>query len=128
MNSVITFAGNLIADPELRSTTAGTPVLEMRVAVNRRIRVGEDWKDAPSTFHNVKVWGSAAENGAESLAKGDRVLVHGTLETETWQTEGQDRSRDVVVVGERSGELGTSLRFATSRPAKTPTKETRNDT
>lgn len=127
MNTVITFAGNLTADPELRSTTTGTPVLEMRVAVNRRIREGEDWKDAPPTFHSVKVWGSAAENGAESLAKGDRVLVHGTVETETWQTEGQDRSRDVVVVSERSGEIGTSLRFATSRPAKTPNNDNRND-
>ncbi len=66
MNTVVTFAGNLTADPELRFTTTGTPVLEMRVAVNRRIREGEDWKGGPPTFHSVKVWGATAENVAES--------------------------------------------------------------
>jgi single-strand DNA-binding protein len=119
MNTVTTFAGNLTTDPELRFTPAGTPVAELRVAVNRRVKTGDTWTDAPPTFHTVKVWGTAAENVAESLTRGDRVVVHGTVETDTWETDGQQRSRDTIVVSDRYGEIGTSLRYATAPPTKT---------
>lgn len=119
MNTTITLAGNLTRDPALRFTTGGTPVAEVSVAVNRRVKDGTEWKDAPPTFHDVKIWGNAAEHVVDSLGRGARVLVHGTVETETWDKDGEQRSRDVVVVSERSGEIATSLRYAAATPEKT---------
>ena len=64
--------------------------------------------------------GQVAENLAESVTRGDRVLVHGTIGTEAWETDsGEQRSRDIVVVSERHGEIATSLRYATAPPVKT---------
>lgn len=119
MNTTVTFAGNLVEDPELRFTTNGTPVGSFRVAVNRRTKnTAGDWVDAPATFHNVKVWGQPAENTLESLSRGDRVLVHGQVETEAWDHEGKTYTKDVVVVSDRYGEIGTSLKYATAVPKK----------
>lgn len=90
---------------------------EFRVIVNRRTRndAGE-WVDAEPTGHYCKVWGTTAENAAESLTKGDRVLIHGHIETEAWTTKdtGDKRTRDVINVDE----LGVSLTWATARPQR----------
>lgn len=119
--TVITFAGNLAADPELRFTPQGKPVANCRVLVNRRVRNGAgEWEDAEPTAHNVVVWGQPAENLAETAQRGDRVLVHGHVETETWddRESGEKRTRQVVVVNERDGEIGASLTFASARLTK----------
>lgn len=125
--TVITFAGNAAADPELRYTPQGKAVANLRVLVNRRVRnnTGQgagEWEDAEPTAHNVTVWGQPAENVAESITRGDRVLVHGHVETETWEDRetGEKRTRDVVVVNERDGEIGASLSYASAELEKNP--------
>jgi single-strand DNA-binding protein len=121
MNTITTFAGNLTEDPELRFTNGGTPVANLCVAVNRRVKQNDEWVEATPTFHNVKVWGAQGENLVESLTRGDRVLVHGQVETESWADKetGENRYKDVVVVSDRYGEIATSLKFATA-PVKRP--------
>jgi single-strand DNA-binding protein len=113
MNTTVTFAGNLTADPELRFTSSGTPVLELRAAVNRQRKTETGWEDAEPMFHTVKVWGRRAENAAESLASGDRINVHGQLETEAWTKDDKKHTKDVVVVSDRFGFIGADLTFAT---------------
>lgn len=117
ITTAITFAGNLAADPELRFTPNGKPVAEFRVMVNRRTKNSEgEWGDAEPTGYNCKLWGQPAENLTESVEKGDRVLVHGHVETEAWnhRDTGEKRTRDVVNVDE----VGTSLAWASARPQK----------
>lgn len=128
MNTITTFAGNLTEDPELRFTNGGTPVANLRVAVNRRVKQNDEWVDGTPTFHSVKVWGPAGENLVESLFRGDRVLVHGQVETESWADKdtGELRYKDVVVVSDRYGEIATSLKFATARAEKNRGGKTTN--
>jgi single-strand DNA-binding protein len=106
-------AGNLTADPEFRYTQSGA-VANFRVACNPRRydRSASRWVDGTANYFNVQVWGFQAGNVAESLTKGDRVLVLGTIRTETWmpQDGGQERSAQVVV----ANEVGASLRHATA--------------
>lgn len=120
MNTITTFAGNLTADPELRFTASGKPVANFTVGVNRRTQDSEgNWTDAPTTFHDVKVWGPQAENIAESLLQGHEAVVVGQVETETWKNkDGENRRRQVVVVSERFGAVGASLRYATAQITK----------
>ncbi|GGO94100.1 single-stranded DNA-binding protein [Nocardioides phosphati] len=119
MSTVITFSGNLVADPELRFTPSGTAVLEFRALVNRRAKnAAGDWHDADPTAHNVKVWGQQAENLAESAGRGDRVLVHGLVETESWEKDGEKRTKDVVTISERFGDVGLSTKRATVKATK----------
>src|SRR5688500_610867 len=87
--------GNLTEDPELRYTPSGAAVASFTVAVNRRIKdqtTGE-WKDGETSFFKCNVWRGQAENVAESLTKGMRVIVSGRLRTRNWETaEGQKRT------------------------------------
>lgn len=120
-NTTVTFAGNLAADPELRFTTGGRAVLELRVMVNRRVR-GEnagEYVDAEPTAWSCKIWGDLAQNVADSVGRGNRVLVHGRIETEAWtdRAGGDRRTKDVVNVEE----IGVSLSYATAVPNK-PTR------
>lgn len=115
--TTITLAGNLTADPELRYTSGGAPVAQLRVLVNRRTRNAEgEWTDAEPTGWTCKVWGTAAENAAESVKKGDRVVIHGHVETETWNDKdtGDKRTSNVVNVDE----IGVSLTWATVQPVR----------
>lgn len=124
--TTVTFAGNLAADPELRFTPNGKPVAEFRVLVNRRSKdeAGE-WTDTEPTVHPCKVWGTAAENVAESLTRGDRVLVHGRIETEGWSDRetGDKRTRDIVNIDE----IGPSLTWATARPERNQRPSNKHD-
>lgn len=116
MHTIVTFTGNLTNDPELQYTPSGKPVTTFGVAVNRRTQDSNtgEWVDAPTTFHNIKIWGAQAENAAETLGKGNEAIVIGQLETETWTTNGETRSRNVVVVSERFGAVGVGLRYSTA--------------
>jgi len=88
----ITTAGNLTSDVELRFTPSGKAVANVRLAVNYRVRQGEGWVDAEPTYYDVTLWEKAAENAAESLRKGDRVLVTGQVHAEAWtDNEGAKR-------------------------------------
>ena len=93
--------GNLGRDPELRSTPKGNPVLNFPMATTRR------WKDRETDeirdqtdWHRIVVWGRQAEVASEYLSKGSSVLIEGRLKLDTWETEGQKRSK-LRVVGER---------------------------
>jgi single-strand DNA-binding protein len=115
--TTITFAGNLTADPELRFSPTGKAITKLRVAVQSRRPVadGNGWEDGPTTYHNVTVWGGTAENLAESLSRGDRVLVVGRLEQRSYQTDaGEARTAWDVT----ADEIGASMRYAVARPTK----------
>jgi Single-strand binding protein family len=76
-----TIAGNLVETPELRFTNTGTPVTNLRVAVTQRIQQDDEWRDGETSFFKVNVWRGQAEHLADSLAKGDRVMVTGLWST-----------------------------------------------
>jgi single-strand DNA-binding protein len=110
----ITIAGNLVDDPELRFTPAGQPVARFRVASTPRFRdnaTGE-WKDGDSLFLTCNVWRQAAENVAESLQRGMRVIVSGRLRQRSYETkEGDKRTVYEVEVDD----VGPSLRNASAK-------------
>jgi single-strand DNA-binding protein len=107
-----TIAGNLVETPELRFTNTGTPVTNLRVAVTQRIQQDGEWRDGETSFFKVNVWRGQAEHLADSLAKGDRVMVTGRLRQRTWETpEGEKRS----VAEIEADEVGASLKFATAK-------------
>ena len=112
--NTITLVGNLTDDPELRYTPSGVAVANMRVAVNRRIRNRDtnEWEDRTDGFFNVNVWRDHAENVAESLARGTRVLVTGRLISRSYEDrEGQTR----WVTEVEADEVCPSLRWATAK-------------
>jgi single-strand DNA-binding protein len=113
----ITIAGNLVDDPELRFTPAGQPVARFRVASTPRFRdnaTGE-WKDGDSLFLTCNVWRQAAENVAESLTRGMRVIVSGRLRQRSYETkEGEKRTVYEVEVDD----VGPSLRNASAKVNK----------
>jgi single-strand DNA-binding protein len=110
----ITIAGNLVDDPELRFTPAGQPVARFRVASTPRFRdnaTGE-WRDGDSLFLTCNVWRQAAENVAESLTRGMRVIVSGRLRQRSYETkEGEKRTVYEIEVDD----VGPSLRNASAK-------------
>jgi single-strand DNA-binding protein len=112
----VTIVGNLTDDPELRYTPNGAAVATLRVAVNRRIPDGSGgWKDAETSFFRVNAWRTLAENAAESLTRGARVVVVGRLRSRSWENqEGETRSAVEI----EADELGPSLRWATAKVEK----------
>lgn len=129
MSTTVTFAGNLAEDPELLHTRDEKPFVSCRVLVTNRIRnAGGDWCDGEPTAHNVKVYGTAAINLYDSAGRGDRIMVHGLMKTETWtdRDSQQKRTKQVVEVSNRFGEVGGSFKFTAARierqrPARTGT-------
>jgi single-strand DNA-binding protein len=112
----VTLVGNLVDDPELRFTPSGVAMAKVRFAVNRRYQTGGEWQEETSFFGGT-LWREAAENAAESLQKGMRVIVTGSLEQRTWETqEGEKRSTIEV----RIDDIGPSLRWATASVTRTP--------
>ena len=110
----ITIVGNLVADPELRFTPAGQPVATFRVASTPRVRdaTSGEWRDGDSLFLTCNVWRQAAENVAESLQRGMRVIVSGRLRQRNYETkEGEKRTVYEVEVDD----VGPSLRNASAK-------------
>jgi single-strand DNA-binding protein len=110
----ITIAGNLVDDPELRFTPAGQPVARFRIASTPRFRdnTSGEWKDGDSLFLTCNVWRQAAENVAESLTRGMRVIVSGRLRQRSYETkEGEKRTVYEVEVDD----VGPSLRNASAK-------------
>ncbi len=113
----ITVVGNLTADPELRFTPSGAAVANFTVASTPRIydRQSGEWKDGEALFLRCNVWREAAENVAESLTRGSRVIVTGRLKQRSFETrEGEKRT----VVEVEVDEIGPSLRYATAKVNK----------
>lgn len=114
----VTLVGNLTDDPELRFTAQGAAVANFRIAVSKRIKDPQtnEWKDGDTSFFRINVWRQLAENVAESLTRGTRVVVTGTLKMRQWETqEGEKRS----VVEVEATEVGPSLKWATAKIEKT---------
>ncbi len=110
----ITIAGNLVDDPELRFTPAGQPVARFRVASTPRFldKGTNEWRDGDSLFLTCNVWRQAAENAAESLTRGMRVIVSGRLRQRSYETkEGEKRTVYEVEVDD----VGPSLRNASAK-------------
>jgi single-strand DNA-binding protein len=115
--------GNLTRDVELRYTQSGLAVTDIGLAVNdRRKNQAGEWVDEP-TFVDVTLWGRTAEVASEYLSKGSPILIEGRLKLDTWETEGQKRSK-LRVVGERMQMLGSKSSSApSSRPPDRPSPD-----
>ena len=113
-DTAITLVGNLTADPELRFTQSGVPVADFTVASTPRIfdRASGEWKDGDALFLRCTLWRQPAENVAETLTKGARVIVTGRLRQRSYDTR-EGEKRTVVEVDVE--EIGPSLRYATAR-------------
>ena len=114
----ITVVGNLTADPELRFTPSGAAVANFTVASTPRTfdRQSNEWKDGEALFLNCSVWRQAAENAAESLTRGMRVIVSGRLKARSYETrEGEKRTVFEIDVDE----VGPSMKYATAKVTKT---------
>jgi single-strand DNA-binding protein len=97
--------GNVTRDPELRYISKGSPVTDLGLAVNDRVKnAAGEWVDQP-TFVDVTLWGRTAEIACQFLTKGSQVMIEGRLKYDTWETDGQKRSK-LRVVGERMVMLG----------------------
>jgi single-strand DNA-binding protein len=116
--TVITVVGNLVDDPELRFTPSGAAVANFRIASTPRTfdKQTNEWKDGDSLFLSCSVWRQAAENVAESLQRGMRVVVSGRLKSRTYETrEGEKRTVFEIEVEE----VGPSLKYATAKVTRT---------
>ncbi len=117
-DNTITIVGNITRDPELKFLNSGQAAVRLSVAVNRRWqnRQTQEWEERVSYFE-VTGYGPMAENAANSLSKGTRVVVTGRLEQRSWETENGDK-RSIVEIN--ADEIAPSLRFATAAVTKTP--------
>ncbi|MCU1574400.1 MAG: single-stranded DNA-binding protein [Micrococcaceae bacterium] len=116
--TTITVVGNLTNDPELRFTPSGSAVANFTIASTPRTfdRQSNEWKDGETLFLRASVWREAAENVAESLTKGTRVIVSGRLKSRSYETkEGEKRT----VIELEVDEIGPSLRYANAKVNRT---------
>jgi single-strand DNA-binding protein len=116
--TTITVIGNLTNDPELRFTPSGSAVANFTIASTPRTfdRQSNEWKDGETLFLRAAVWREAAENVAESLTKGMRVIVTGRLKSRSYETkEGEKRT----VIELEVDEIGPSLRYANAKVNRT---------
>ncbi|WP_030106390.1 single-stranded DNA-binding protein, partial [Actinoalloteichus caeruleus] len=115
-DTVITVVGNLTADPDLRFTKTGAAVASFTVASTPRTfdRQSGEWKDGEALFLRCSIWRQAAENVAESLQRGMRVVVQGRLKQRSFESNGEKRT----VIEMDVDEIGPSLRYATAKVNK----------
>lgn len=120
-DNTVTIVGNVTRDPEIRYTAGGQANANFGVAVNRRWmnRQTNEWEERTS-FFNVVAWREMAENIAESIGKGTRVVVTGRLEQRSWETENGEKRSVVEIVAD---EVAPSLRFATATITRNERRE-----
>ena len=97
--NVVVISGNLTRDPDLRHLESGTAVCKLRVAVNSRRKVNNEWVDKPNYF-DVTVWGGLGENSAKYLSKGRPVTVEGRLDWREWEDEGGNKRQAVQIIAD----------------------------
>lgn len=125
-DTVITVIGNLTDDPELRFTPSGAAVSNFTVASTPRSfdKESQEWRDGDTLFLRCSVWRQAAENVAESLRRGDRVIVQGRLKQRSYETaEGEKRT----VYEMEADEVGASVRFRTIKHGEKTTRSRGED-
>ena len=117
-DTIITIVGNLVDDPELRFTGSGVAVANFRVASTPRMydKNTSEWKDGDTLFMSCSVWRQYAENVAESLTKGTRVIVTGRLKQRSYETQAGEKRTVVELEVE---EVGPALRMATAKIERT---------
>lgn len=114
-DTTVTIVGNTTRDAEIKFTTSGQSVGEFGVAVNKRVKgANGEWEDGTPEFYDVTVWGTTAENFAESCPRGTRVLVVGRLQFDTWEKDGEKRSKVKIV----ADHVGPELRWSTAAVTK----------
>lgn len=108
----VTITGNCTRDPELRYTNNGMQIATFGVAINQRKRNDSgQWEDGETSYFDVTCFRELAENVAESVSKGTRVIVAGTLKQRSWETPDGDKRSKIEVIAD---EVGPSLRWATA--------------
>lgn len=119
--NTVTLVGNLTRDPELRYTPGGAAVANVGIAVNERWqdKATQEWREKGS-FYDLVIWNKQAENAAESLVKGDRVIVHGNLDQRSWQADDGTNRYKVEV---RVDVIAPSCEYATVEITKNPKTE-----
>lgn len=110
MSTPITVIGNATRDPELQFAPSGTAITKVGVAVNTRKKEGDQWVDGDPSFYNVTCFGTLAENVAEAVEKGTRLVVSGRIEQQHYEKDGEKESSYEVI----ADEIGPSLRWATA--------------
>lgn len=126
----VVLVGNVTRDIELRHTPNGNAVTDVGMAMNDRVKSNGEWTERP-TFVDVTLWGRTAEIAAEYVRKGSPILIEGRLQLDTWESEGQKRSR-LKVIGERmqmldrrpSVQSDSSPKQEDEEPDKEPIEET----
>lgn len=116
-DSSVTLVGNCSRDPEIRYTPSGATVVTLGLVFNKRIknRYTQQYEDGPAQFFDVKCWGSLAENVAETIQKGNRIIVFGELEFRSWETDAGEKRSKVEVNAQA---VGPDLRWATAQVVK----------
>jgi len=113
----VVIVGNLTDDPELRYTPNGAAVANFSVAVNKRYKdESGQWVDGETSFFRVNCWRTMAENAAESLTRGTRVVVAGRLRQRSWESQDGDKRTAIEI---EADEIGPSLKWATAKVEKT---------
>jgi single-strand DNA-binding protein len=122
VGNTVTIVGNVTRDPELRFTNSGMAVASFGVAINngKRNQQTGQWEDGEPSFFDVSCFAQLADNVAESVQKGTRVVVTGRLNQRSWQTEGGDKRSKVEVVAD---EVAPSLRWATAAVQRNERRE-----
>ena len=117
----VTVVGNCTRDPELRFTAGGQAVASFGLAVNRRWqnRQTNEWEEAVS-FFDVTCWAQLAENVAESITKGSRIILSGRLDQRSWETQDGDKRSKIEIVAD---EIGPSLTYATAQVVRNERRE-----
>ena len=115
-----TIVGSLVDDPELRFTSNGIAVANLRVAVTQRIQQNGEWRNGETSFLKVNVWRGQAEHLAESLSKGDRVMVTGRLRQRSWEAP----RRQAVGHRDRGRRGRASLKWATAKVERSSQRAT----
>lgn len=118
----ITVTGNLTRDPELRYTAGGVGVVSVGIAHNRRWQQNGEWQEKTS-FFNVSAFGQLAENVAQSVRRGDRILVTGRLEQRDYETNDGEKRSVLEIVAD---DVAPSLTYATCSVERNPRTETGN--
>jgi single-strand DNA-binding protein len=113
--TTIFVVGNATDDAELRYTPSGVAVCNFSVAVNNRTKKGDEWVDGEPSFYRVAVWRDYGENVAETVKKGDQVLVYGRLMTRTWTDQEQQKHTSLDITAD---EVAVPLRWATAKVTK----------
>lgn len=116
MTTTVTLVGNLVREPELKFLPSGVALCEFGVAINSRRKEGDKWVDGDPEFYDITCWRELGENVAESIMKGQRVVIIGKLNFRSWETDDGSKRSKISVTAEA---VGPDLRWATAQVTRT---------